>query len=364
VQRVREGSTVLAVGCTVEALEAFSRALEIPIEAADLGAVYNLVRPGVQSDRTGGHETVEDVLLDGISHQETFWLERITYCPPEAVNRRITDTLIRCPAGDAVLVSEYDSCWREFFTLDARQETQRMPAATHLLFDGPRDSAAALLRLVLGEGELLLCQIPLDVEDFRPAKVFWSTMLGNLGAAFKGSVLDGEAVQSSGRSEGFPAKLRFRRDPQAGLFERVRDALRPKDLRMGNQQLYKVFSWEERESDGGRLELDESAEEVLAVFQVHPGRARKCRYEGGLPDPAQQTRLFVRGSGELELFVNDRAYRPVSLDGPDGGAEIPGIDLEPFFNSVLLRWRPGSGRSLEIDFRDNQGRAEREFLFV
>jgi len=82
---------------------------------------------------------------------------------------------------------------------------------------------------------------------------------------------------------------------------------------------------------------------------------------GGWPDPGQQTMLDVTGKGEVTLIVNGRKYPSIHLDGPK--ANIPDINLNQFWNSVLFYFVPEDGSGLKMLWRDRQNRPEVEFQF-
>lgn len=354
-ERVAGGATAVVLGVDAGSAERLSAAYGVEIETVDLGPAHHLVRTGF------------DPLLDGISNQDTYWLDKAQYGSPDNVNRKMTDRLLRCAAGDDLLVSESESCWREFHTEDARAERFRMAAVTYFLWDGPRESAAGLVRIRHGEGQLLLCQVPMPDDGYAKAQRFWLRLLENLGARSGASPLTGETTQPSSRSsEGYPTQVRYLPDPTPEQWDAISHRAAAAEHRMPNQGLRSVVDWKSVEIADGRLLVEESAERVVVFHEVSPGRARKAApADGGLPDPQQQTLLDLTGAGRVTLHVNGRDYEPVDL-GAEGKATIADIDLEPQWNTLVFVWEPAGRPPHELGFRwhDRHGRPEVEFDFV
>lgn len=348
---VARGSTGLLRGLTAEAVPAVAAAFGLPLRPIGLGTQYHLVR--VKSDP----------LLEGISNQETYWLDRCQYCPETNVNRPMTDCLLECAGADVLLASESESCWREFYTQGAMSEWFRMPVVTHFLWNGPRPSAAGMIRVKYGRGELLICQVPMPDDSYRKAEIFWSQLFRNLKLLSGRSTLDGEATLAGGqRSTGFPSRVRFIADPSAGLLQRILDKSDPGEARINNQGLAEGFHWQWADCPGGIFKPPTGAKEAVLFFETDPGRPRKATpVAGGWPDPSQQTMLDLWGAGTVRMTVNGKPYAPASLDGASKGT-IADVDLEAHWDTVVLVWSV-SGDSLRMLWRDRLGRPEVEFGF-
>jgi len=350
--RVAEGATLIACGLTPESARTLGEAFGIAIETVDLGTTYNLVR------------VADDPLLDGISNQETYWLDKAHYGSPDNVNRPITNVLLRVPDGRELLGSERDSCWREFYTLNAKAERMRMSAVTHYLWDGPREHAAGLVRVAHGKGTLLLCQVPLPDDEYDKAERFWTALLSNLNVSLRRTLTEGEAtLPSSRRSAGYPTDMRYIADPPDELLEHVLRIGTPTEHRMPNHALRSTFDWTLTDTPEGKLAVPPS-DRVVAFQFIHAGRPRKAQpVEGGLPNPELQTMLDLAGRGRVRVYVNGRVYDEVDL-GNEGRATVPDIDLEAQWNTVIFVWRP-AGEPAELGFfwHDRHGRPETEFGF-
>ncbi|MBS3735219.1 MAG: hypothetical protein KGY99_09885 [Phycisphaerae bacterium] len=355
-ERVAAGATGVVIGVDAAAAERLSQAYGATVETVNLGPVYHLVR------------TRPDAALDGISNQDTYWLDKAHYGPGENVNHKMTDALLRCDGGEAteLLSSESESCWREFYTEDAKGEEYRMAAVTHYLWDGPRASAAGLLRLRHGQGRLVLCQIPLPDEPYAKAERFYLRLLENLGARSDASALSGETTQASDkRSDGFPPQVRYLADPSDAAWEEVLHRATIRERRIPNQGLRAAFDWTLAETPDGLLRIEADAERIVVFCELSPGRPRKAApVEGGLPDPQQQTLLELTGGGLATLYVNGRAYQPAEL-GEEGKATVADIDLDAQWNTIVLDWTPPAQRpaTLGLRWRDRHGRDEVEFDF-
>jgi len=348
---VAGGSTGLIRGLTAETVPFVARAFGLPLRSVDLGSHYHMVR------------VKTDPLLEGISNQETYWLDRCQYCPETNVNRFMTDCLLECPGAEVLLASESESCWREFYTQGAMSEWFRMPVITHFLWNGPRPSAAGMIRVKYGKGQLLVCQVPMPDDGYRKAEIFWSQFFRNLGLTSGRSPLEGEATIAGGqRSAGFPGRVRFISDPSTGLLRKILAKSDPGEARINNQGLSEGFDWKWADCPGGIFKPSAGAKEVVLFFETDPGRPRKAApAAGGWPDPSQQTLLDLWGAGSVRMTVNGKPYAPVSLDGAAKGT-VADVDLEAHWDTVVLVWSV-SGDSLRMLWRDRQGRPEVEFGF-
>ena len=351
-RRAERGATVVVVALDKPGVRRLARALGTPMEPVDLGRQYQLVRPD------------EHPLLEGTSNQETFWLDKVTYAG-NAENRPMTDVLIRCPRGEVLLASEWDSCWREFFTLGASSERLRMPVVTYTLWGGPRDHAAGMLRVKHGKGAVIICQVPPASDDYPKADVFWAQFLGRLGARFNPNLFAGDAVKAGSRcGDGFPTLCAFIANPAETLFKDILKVAYTNESRLYNHAISQGFNWTKLETPAGVLELKAAADEVLVMFQIHVERLRMAApVEGGWPDPSQQTLLDMTGSGRVTLYVNGRSYEPVALGAGQKGT-VADIDLDKVNNTILLCWKPAGGKLLGLQWRNRQGQPEVEFLFV
>lgn len=346
--QVGQGKTLIVQSVDSLAAHNLSAAFEISLQLVDLDTIYNLVR----SD--------DDILMEGISHQETYWLDKAHYASPTAINRPITATLLRSPNAEDLLVSEYASAWREFFTLGAKSERLRMPVLTYYLWDGPREHASGFLRIRHGLGELLLCQIPFP-EDYRRARVFWNQLFSNFHVKKSISLFDGDATRAGSRkSEGYPSTVRLLKNPSPELIEQVLSYSMPTEYRLPHQGLTAAFPWQQVKCPQGTLTLDAETQEALIFFQVDPGRPRVSKpADGEVPNPRQQTELLLKGTGRLQVFVNGQRYETLDLEK---SATVADIDLHQYWNSVILHWYPSS-RSLSLQWRNTQTQPEIEFEF-
>ena len=353
--RVRQqGVTAVLMGLDKTSAALIADVFAVEIQTVDLGLQHCLMRAS------------DNPLLEGISNQETFWIQSLNYAGIGAANPVMTDTLLRCPEGASVLLSESESCWREFFVYGAMSENYRMPVLTHYLWDGPREHAAGLVRFTHGKGALILCQLPFpDEVCSRHSHVFWAHFLRNLGAELCTTLLDGDAVGGAGqRSEGYPDSILVMNDASEALREKVFHAAAPQgEWNSPNHLIISSFDWDNKKGLGGVLPSGENVNERLGVFQVHAGRPRSAvPVAGGWPDPTQQTLLDLSGGGDVTIHVNGKTYQTVEL-GEHGRGTVADIDLHMGWNTVVVQWRPG-GSGLRFQWRNRQGEPEVEFEFV
>ncbi|MDZ7316346.1 MAG: hypothetical protein ONB24_09515 [candidate division KSB1 bacterium] len=345
-----KGATVLVSDVDPACAATLRKVLDIDLQLVEIDTVYNLVRWG------------DDMLLEGISHQETYWLDRGQYSSSTLRNMPMTNRLLRCTGADELLVNEYASAWREFFTLGANHEQSRMPVMTHLLWNGPRKHAAGLMRINVGKGEFLLCQVPFIV-GYHHSHRFWTYLLSNLGVRFNKSIFEGEMTLIGAKmSEGRPQRLHCLFNPDSSLLKNVFKYRWPAEYRLPNDGLSSAFIWAEVPVEKGRLKLDDAYRDVLIYFQIDPGRPRVRKEDADAKDSAlQPTFLSLRGGGRILVYVNGRKHDDINL-GEGGFAVTSPIDLHRFWNSIILHWMP-KGNSLELGWRNAFGRPEFEFDF-
>ncbi len=350
--KVINGSTVIIHNLDSAMLVKIANEWNTDIKPVNLGPQYNLIR----NTRTG--------LLNGISNQETYWLDKAHYTPTTNQNRKMCDWLMSSSSGISLLESESESCWREFYTLGANSEWLRMPVVTHLLHNGPRLHASGMMSFELGKGKLIITQIPLPSDNYPKAMIYWAQLLANLNVRFSHSLFDGDKVVfGSQKSNGYPESLRIITNPGKELIDNIISKGDPGETseRFSNQGLAEGFRWEKTKTAGGELTLPDDCKEVIIFYELRPGRPRKLKeVTGGLPDPTQQTFLDFSGKGKITLFVNGKEYRTVDPEG--GKSNVPDIDLNQFSNTILIRFIPES-KNLKMIWRDRQNRPEVEFEF-
>ena len=355
--RAAAGGTVVVQGVQADSAALLGNAFGIDLATVDVGKVFSLVRaPGLPDD---------EPMLEGLSHAETYWIGKGTYTPKGSENRIICETLLDCRVGEPLLVSEYDSCWREFFEYGAASELYRMPVVTHLLGSGHRPYGAGLLRIPHGKGALIICQVMLPTEDDNPwAAAVWSALLGNLGVELRNPLFAGDTVTAgSRRSDGFPVQVLRLADPDEDTLARITDLSDPRgEYRLHNQAIVNSFPWEIVDVPAGAVAATGAALTVLC-FQVHAGRPRLAQAcEADWPDPQQQTLLNLAGQGRVTAWINGREFAEIDL-GAEGTGVVPDIDLVMEWNTVVLLWKNKTG-NLRINWRNRQGEPEVEFEFA
>jgi hypothetical protein len=329
-----------------------SKQWNIEVAPVNLGPQYNLVR------------TADVGTLNGISNQETYWLDKAHYTPTTNKNTKITDWLMRTTQGKSLLESESQSCWREFYTLGAQSEWLRMPVVTHYLYNGPREHASAMLEFNIGKGKLILTQVPFPMDNYAKAEIFWAQLLTNYHITFKDNLFDGEKVANgSQKSNGYPESMKMIKNPDQNLAEQIISKGDPGETseRFTNQGLSQGFKWENIKTENGMLKLNNDCKEVFIYYELNPGRPRKLQeVTGGWPDPSQQTFIDLKGKGRLTLFVNGKKYQSIQLDG--GTVSIADIDLNQAWNTILIHFEPSSP-DFQMQWRNRQSRPEMEFMF-
>ncbi len=351
--KVEAGSKLIIYQSDSVTVPQLAKTFGISLEAVNLGPIYNLV---IEKS---------DVLSEGITNHELYWLDKGQYSPAENKNRVITNWLLRSTQGVELLTSEQNSCWREFHTLNGRSERTRMPVVTYYLWNGPRSSAAGMIKMPYGKGELIFCQLPVLEESYSKADIVWSTLFTNLNLTSGHSLFQGESIKASGqRSNGHPVKLFYLDDPSDETVKRAMAVSKQSEMRLPNQAMESGFPWKEVAQTEGNFALAGNAKRYLLFYQVNAGRPRKESYDKqeGLPDPSQQTLLDVGGSGKITLTVSGKTFDAVDF-GAEKMAKMADIDLEMDWNTILMEWVPDAHKSIRFDWRNRQNQPEVEFEF-
>lgn len=351
--KVESGSKLIVYQSDSVTIPQLAKTFGISLEAVNLGPIYNLV---IEKN---------DGLLAGITNHELFWLDKGQYCPAENKNRIITNWLLRSTQGEELLSSEKNSCWREFHTLNGRAERTRMPVVTYYLWNGPRASAAGMIQIPYGKGQLIFCQVPVLEESYSKADIFWSTLFTNLKLTSGYSLFQGESIKAGGqRSKGYPIKLFYLENPTDETVKGAMGVSKQSEMRLPNQAMESGFPWKEISEAEGNFVLPGNAKRYLLFYQVNAGRPRKESYDKqeGLPDPSQQTLLDISGSGKIALTVNGKNFDQTDF-GKEKMAKIADIDLEMDWNTIIMEWVPDTDKSIRFDWRNRQNQPEVEFEF-
>lgn len=347
---VEKGGTLFLREPSAASLKNLSTFLGKEIEAVSGEEHYHLVRGK------------DDPILEGISHQETFWIGKTVYAPPKNENFLIADTLYRCGGAKEILTTEREACWREHLVWGGVAEVLRMAVATHYLYKGPREQGAALFRLDHGKGRVYLSSIKEAEESNQNGRVFWTQLYRNLGIPPARSPFEGERLPApSKRSEGFPKTVLALFSPSAQTWSRIMDNACPREFRFANEALTEGFDWRRIAlSQDGLMEWVEESDDMVLAFETHPGRPRMAQaLEVGLPDPMQQTLLYLEGRGVVDLWINGQHLEQIHLDSAGKGV-VSDIDLQDTWNTVILRSQKGDGQ-LRICFRNRHNDPETEF---
>ncbi len=348
--KMTSGATVVIQDLDSISIAKLAAAWNIDIQAVNLGPQFNLIREHA------------DELINGISNQETNWLDKGTYTPESNKNHKITDWLFTSKTGISLLSSETESCWREFYTQSGSGEWLRMPVVTHLLYNGPRKHASGMMKFSVGKGTLVLTQIPLPESNYRKAEIFWTQLFSNLNVSSSYNPFEGNSVTHGNQlSNGYPESIRLIKNPDKTMLQEIIQKGDPGETseRFQNQGLSDGFSWERIKTSNGTISLTDECREVVLYSQIYTGRPRKLSsVAGDWPDPMQQTLVDFAGKGQVTLYVNGKKYDSVMLSGDK--ATISDIDLNQFWNTILIHFVPDS-RDLKIQWHNRQNQAEYEF---
>jgi beta-galactosidase len=351
-QQVKNGATLIIHNVDSACIRKIAADWSVDLQPVNLGPVYNLVREN-------NHQ-----LLNGISNQETYWLDAADYTPIQNKNVKMDNWLMRSSQGISLLQNETESCWREIYTQGARSVQLRMPVITYYLYNNTREKASGMMLFNMGKGQLIITQIPLPENEYRKSKIYWSQLLTNLGAETKNSLFDGEKVAvGAQKSNGYPESVRYIKNPAKELLAQIIGKGNPGETseRFTNQGISEGFSWERITTPKGEINLPTDCREAIFYFELNPGRPRKLtEVIGGWPDPSQQTFLNLMGKGKATLYVNGTPYQSVTLN--ETKTNVPDIDLNQFWNTILIHFEPESPK-LNLLWRNRQNQPELEFMF-
>jgi len=327
-------------------------------------SIYQLVRPAPAP------------LLDGISNEDTCWLENWTYRRTRA-KEPIVERLVTVEGGMNLLENATHSALDVLFGDEKASEIDRMPTVS-AYFDGacpelaegePPIVGGGLVQVPVGDGQILFCQMRWRPEKFQFRR-FLGLLLWNLGIAAGSDILAGDHTPLTGkRSDGYPETVRVARDaaPET-LAELLQLSVRQVEYCSDNATFRLWPGWEQTvAAPGGCLRAaDLPAGEVACIgLEVHTPEPRKLvETIGGLPNPDLQTCLRLEGGGEVAVWVNGQMWGTahIAVDAP---ADIADIDFEAGSNFVLLQWTPDTpDTTLNLHFENKEHQPEITFQFI
>lgn len=347
------GATVLVENASAEQLARWSQALAMDLRLAPPDDIYQAVR------------SRRDPVLDGISNEDTCGITTWTYAPGDRRNTTIGTRFLMPTRGlEALLETPTESCLKEHFVKLGKTEPLRAHTLSRFLFAERPEAAVVLGRVRVGAGQVLFhCFSPAEAVHAGLAR-FRHRLLANLGVVAAGSLLAGDTVPASGRSQGFPTTVHRVAAPDSPrLWHEFVECTVFANERMPNRPILKAASWQRIENPEGSFPAADGTP-VCFYYLIQSGVARKnVEQDIGVPNPEALTFLDLTGKGTVEVVVNGKAYDPVTLT--DGAATVSDIDLEAGFNHILLRWTPApTATGLALRWRNIMRRPETSFAFL
>jgi hypothetical protein len=307
--------------------------------------------------------TGEDELLCGLSNQDVCWLDNWTYRPVSA-KEPIVDYLVCASGGKSLLENARYSGLDVLYGDEQATEWKRMPALSRCFDSEPPKSGSGMIRIPVGSGSILFCQIKL-IPELWQFKRFISVLFRNLGVCSDTNILAGDCVPMSATlGKGFPEAVHITRDiSHANLNELLIRAKHKSDTFDGANVLYTSWSgWFDAATPDGLIHADEPGSILLGFVAMSPESRKFCQTVGGLPNPDLQTFMRLSGSGSVKTWVNGVLWSELTLD--EGVfSYVSDIDFEAGANAVTMLWTSGKSGDLSLLFENKDRRVETSFQF-
>lgn len=306
-------------------------------------------------------------LLNGISNEDTCWLENWQY-RRNPTKERIADWLVVVDGGTNLLENATRSVLDVLYGDGKASEVDRMPTVSAYIDQDPPRVGGGLVQIPVEGGQVLISQIHWRPEKFQFRR-FLGLLLWNLGIATGSDVLAGAHTPMTGkRSDGYPEEMRVVRNIAPDTLEELLQLCARQVEYCSDNATFRLWpQWTLVNTPGGRIDASEleGAGMIYVGLEVNSAQPRKLvATVGGLPNPDLQTFLRLSGGGRVQVWVNGKVRGAVRIS-EEHLADIADIDLEAGGNLVLLQWDPdGSTASLELRFENKDRQPEITFQFV
>ena len=172
---------------------------------------------------------------------------------PDALNHRVGETFLAHVDGlEPILETPQESCLKELFVECGKTEPLRAHTLSRFLHDEKPDRAVGLGRVRVGDGEIIFNQFAPEGLLPRFAR-FTNRLQSNLGAAFPGSILDGDTVSTDrNESQGHPDKAYiYNGECDEKLFSDMLESTCITMERMASRPILNTAGWQLISADDG-----------------------------------------------------------------------------------------------------------------
>lgn len=306
-------------------------------------------------------------LLNGLSHEDTCWLENWTY-RRDKTKERIVDHLAVVDGGTNLLENATRSTCDVLFGDERASEVNRMPTVTAYLDQDPPRVGGGLIQIPVGAGQVIICQMRWRPEKWQVRRCL-GLLLWNLGVATGSDVLAGEHTPTTGkRSDGYPEAIRVVAGGEPAVLEELLQlSIRQVEYCSDNATFRAWSGWTTIDTPEGQISAGQVDGDglIYAGLEVHTPEPRKLvETIGGLPNPDLQTFLRLTGQGRVKVWINGKLWDDVEVAG-GAPAEVADIDLEAGSNFVLVQWTPDIPEAtLRLRFENKDREPEITFQFM
>ncbi|MCF7837902.1 MAG: hypothetical protein K9N49_04660 [Candidatus Marinimicrobia bacterium] len=314
----------------------------------------------------------DDLVLAGVSNEDTCGIETWAYSPPSNRNCTIGNTFLApLPGIEPLLETPTESALRELFVMNGRTEPLRAHTLSRFLYAEKPERAVVLGRVRVGAGQILFNQFapPADAPARARLGRLANRLAANLGAEPEGSPLDGDCVPASAViSKGYPEKVHLLNIPEDdGLRGRLISSTRYGLEHICSSPIFGVGPWQRDVPcpDGEVCAADCDLRHPIYVYMpvVSAVQRKDASSNLGVPNPEAFTFLDLTGDGVVDVTINGDTREPLAING--GTATISDIALEQGCNHVLIRWQPASAEAkLRLRWRNIANQLETQLRFI
>jgi beta-galactosidase len=341
--RIKNGATAVISGITPETRAHYEKALGLHLNLIPIPDECQ----GILNNRTD--------LTEGISNEELFWMNLITYTPKENKNIPISNGF----ALDAETLQPLVSITRDrtFFEFITNYHSELFRSKVFCLFGNQNRKGILVGRLKIGCGQVILYQIKTPFAEEKRSTRLWSMIMSNLGAAEPQVLL--AIGQGLAQHPPYPKTLHLLKDFTPDQYEKITTFKRNKE-RMDTSPELSLAPWTDLKAEDGQFVLPASGRVILLSYTNTPRPRKFMESVGGLPNPAHTTSIEIHGRGELEVFIERKKIFAGKIDGAQ---ILPEVELEEGCNAVLYVLKNTTAQPFTVRWKTAAQKNEHELHF-